>query len=80
MIVKCIDNQPYPVLEKGKKYHAFRCVIYKFHSEVYLEEFPCETFNSVVFGEDFNKELSKAIDYFRENSSRDYFGVFERRF
>ena len=80
MIVKCIDNSSYPELEKGKKYHAFRCVIYSYHSEVYLTDFLGYTFNSVAFNKKLKKSIDKAIEYFNKNPNMDFYDIFERRY
>ena len=78
MVVKCVDNSDYPVLEKGKKYNAYRCVIHSWHSDVYLEEFNCINFNSVIFDKKFQNAFYEAIDYFDDNPNTIYYGIFER--
>ena len=78
MVVKCVNNNDYPILEKGKKYNAYRCVIHGWHSDVYLEGFKHERFNSVIFDESFQKEFRKAIKFFDKNPHEYDYNIFER--
>lgn len=82
MIVKCVNNENYPELEIGKEYETHRVVIGGFHTEVFLEgvEWPA---SSVCFDDNFQNELTEAIEYFNKNYkdyNNCYYGIFERDF
>ncbi len=85
MIVKFVeasDMQDTKGLTLNKEYEAYNCYIYDWYSQVYLvnDDGIERGYNSVLFGDEFSKELNKAIKYFDKHEDDYRYGIFIREY
>lgn len=72
------DEFEYSELEVGKEYEVRRVTIGGWSTDVELEN--GKSYNSVMFDDEFQKKLAKAVNWFGRNPGCDTYGCFVKDF